>query len=147
MKIVKIITGGYVSFKVEVSQFEYEEGPFVDPKKRTWAATIKDYISLIDYKRSFFPFTNLEIEVNKLSVGDVINLRNNKFFDENSCLRCDMYFLITNISSTYVEVQQYDTLVNAIQAQNNMNSLLNPAKTAVVSQNNVPFVYVPFRFK
>jgi hypothetical protein len=122
MMINKRITQDYIDFSVEASHmFDYRGSAHKDPKRRTWSAIVENYKTLKIYERKFFDFKGLKVEVNKLYVGAILNLRHTEYITQGTSLRYDGYFLVTAIDDQEVILDEYRSMAPAGRAQRQIN--------------------------
>lgn len=116
--MAKQIENGYINFSIEVESNMKSVVKSGFGKTISWAAMIINYKTAKEFKREYFDFEDFEIEVNKINVGDVLNLRNEVKVSHKYSNQCDIYVLILEIENENVEMEYFDTVASAIKAQN-----------------------------
>lgn len=114
---------GFINFKDEVENNTHMVRKKIN-KDKSWGATVIGYISSTDIPRSFFDFTDYEVEVAKINVGDIINLRDEIKKSNNYIDQYDEFYLITNINDTVVSLENY-TVARAYKAQIKMKNSIH----------------------
>jgi hypothetical protein len=124
MLIRKKEQNGRVNFLSEV-QANLRDRYKKDSKTHCWAAIITNYKTSTDFQRNFFEFKCSEISIKNIKAGNVLNIRDEKFVDSNSCVICNIFYLILEINDGEVILENCKTIAKAVKKQRSIATTSN----------------------
>lgn len=106
---------GYVSFLEERDAFTEEIQ--AHPTNSEWFATVTNYVTNRNFKYNFFDWSDGEMEVNMVNVGDVIIANHHRKRSHKYSIVYKGYYHIIAIDDDNVQLMKYPTISAAIRAQ------------------------------
>ena len=128
MKTIKTITKGYINFSEDVENNTFSVIKKGFSKTIRWAAEITNYESAKIFKRNYFDFEDLEIEVKKLRVGYIIELRDQTKISSKYSNQYSSFILIYTIGMEEIELESFETVSKAYRAKQNWVNSPNELK-------------------
>ncbi len=109
---------GFMNFEEEADNNTFLEIKKGYSKNARWASLITEYVTAKDFRRTFFDFDcDYEIEVKKLDVGDVFEIRDQTKKSNKYCYVFSQIYYVADITDEYVELIEFDTITKAIKYQ------------------------------
>jgi hypothetical protein len=109
------IDSGYASFVDEQENNTFLKRAYADNTE--WFATVTNYVSEKEFKYNFFDWSDGDMELNMVNVGDVIvaNHKRKKSFKYSYVYRG--FYHIIAIDDEYLHLVEYKSIPQGIKAQ------------------------------
>jgi len=128
------IDAGYASFVSEQENNTHLKR--AKPGNTQWFATITDYVTLKNFTRNWIDWSEGDLEINRVDVGDVIvGSHKRKGSHKYSYVYYGIYHIIA-IDDEYLHLMVYDSVAQAIKAQRKSKSAqVNHIKAQIKSKS------------
>lgn len=122
IQIKKTIKNYYINFYDDIQEYSKIKTRNPDEIDKNWGSIINVYDTQKYMEPSYFDFLNHEIHIKNIQKGNVVQLRNKKKICNKSSLVFNEFYLITDITSCYIIMENYETIAKAVRAQRKKSS-------------------------
>jgi hypothetical protein len=109
------IDAGYASFVDEQENNTFLKRAYADNTE--WFATVTNYVTKKDFKYNFFDWSDGDMELNMVNVGDVIVANHKRKVSHKYSYVYRGIYRIIAIDVDYLHLIVYDSIPEAIKAQ------------------------------